>query len=54
MSYELREALQRSEGRESELTVALESKRSGDGAVVEERRGGARELQYYRALENGA
>ena len=49
----LREALTRSEGRESELTEALEEK----GAelvqlrVEEGRREEARELQYYRSLE---
>ena len=48
----LREALTRSESRESELTYALEKEEGLERLrVEEEQREEARELQYYRALE---
>ena len=52
-SDELREALARSEGRESELTEALEREEAELERLRadEERREEARELRYYRALE---
>jgi hypothetical protein len=50
---ELREALQRSESRESELTEVLEEREAETQRrrQEEERQREARELQYYKALE---
>ena len=52
-SNELHEALQRSEGRESELAEALEEREAETQRrrQEEERQREARELQYYRSLE---